>query len=46
MRDSIADDLFGGSEKGSITFGLVQKCVGNIYWLKNLAFNYTKSRIK
>ena len=34
MRDSIADDLFGGSEKGSITFGLVQKCVGNIILVK------------
>ncbi len=34
MRDSIAEGLFGGIEKGSVTFGLVQKCVDEIVWVK------------
>jgi len=34
MRESIADGLFGGIEKGSITFGIVQKHVDDFLLVK------------
>lgn len=37
MRGSIADGLFGGIEKGSITFGIVQKYVDDLVLVKEKA---------
>ena len=34
MRESVADGLFGGIEKGSITFGIVQKYVDDFLLVK------------
>jgi threonine dehydratase len=34
LRESIADGLFGGIEKGTITFGLVQKYVDDVMLIK------------